>query len=126
MGASILFLKTSEPGSALLTLLERSIGPWKCPRIQWIYISIKLEIAGQREPALSAVGLWGKSLPFLLSFPGIHFVFLDFVVFAQLGSSTIVHTSIREVVSCEEALAMFSVFGHYENLLRSGFSFRNK
>lgn len=32
MGASILFLKTSEPGSALLTLLERSIDPCKCPR----------------------------------------------------------------------------------------------
>lgn len=95
-----------------VTLLERSIDPCKCPRIQWIYIGIKLEIVGQREPRLSAVGLWEKSLPFLLSFPGIHFVFLDFVIFAQLGSSFIVHTSVREVVSREEALAMFLVFGH--------------
>lgn len=111
-GASILFFKTSEPVSALLTLLERSIDPCKCPRIQWIYIGIKLEIVGQREPGLSAAGLWGKSLPFLLRFPALHFVLLDFVIFAQLGSSFIVHTSLREVVLREEALAMFLVFGH--------------
>lgn len=111
-GASILFLKTSESSSALLMLLERSIDPCKCPRTQWIYVGIKLETVGQRQPGLCAVRLWEKSLPFLLSFPGIYFVFLDFVIFAQLGSSFVVHTNIREVISHEEVLAMFSVFGH--------------
>lgn len=61
---------------------------------------------GQSEPGLSAIRLWEKSWPFLLSFPGIHFGFLDFV-FAQLGSSFIVHTSIQEVISREEPLLCF-------------------
>lgn len=103
-GIFLFILQTSEPGSALLTLLETFVGPCKCPGIQWIYTGIKVKTVGQRESGLSAVRLWEKSLPFLLSFPGIHFAFLDFVVFAQLGSSFIVHMSVREVTSREEAL----------------------
>lgn len=57
---------------------------------------MKLEIVGQREPGLSAVRLLKKSLPFLLSFLGIYFVFVDFVIFAQLGSLLIVNRDNRD------------------------------
>lgn len=46
---------------------------------------MKLETVGQREPGLGALRLLKKSLPFLLSFLGIYFIFVDFVFFAQLG-----------------------------------------
>lgn len=124
MGASILFVLNSELGSALLTLLERSTDK-QCHRIHWIYTGIKLEIVEQGETGLSVVRLWEKRLPFLLSFPGFHFVFLDFF-FTQLESSFIAHTSINEVISHKEVLATFSVFGHEENFLRNVFCFRNK
>lgn len=70
---------------------------------------MRLETWGQREPRLSAVRLWKKSLPFLLSFLGIFFMFVDFV-FAQLGSLLIVNKDKSHPT--EEALAMISVFAH--------------
>lgn len=66
-----------------------------------------MEIVGQREPGLSAVRLWEKRLPFLLSFLGIYFVFLDFVFFAPLGSLFIVNKDKREVIPQKKPLLCF-------------------
>lgn len=121
-GIFLLTLQTSEPGSALLTLLETFMGPCKCPRIQWIYTGIKRETVGQREPGLRAVRLREKRSPFLLNIPGIHFAFLDFVVFAQLGSFFIVHINMRGVTSHEEPFTVVVVIGPRENSLRNGLS----
>lgn len=68
---------------------------------------MKMEIVGQREPGLSAVRLWEKSLPFLLSFLGIYFMFLDFVFFAQLGSLFIVNKDKQEVIPQKKPLLCF-------------------
>lgn len=65
---------------------------------------MKLETVGQREPGLGAVRLLKKSLPFLLSFLGIYFIFVDFVFFAQLGSLLIVNRDKREVVPQKKPL----------------------
>lgn len=65
---------------------------------------MKLEIVGQRETGLGAVRLLKKSLHFLLSFLGIHFIFVDFVFFAQLGSLLIVNRDKREVVPKKKLL----------------------
>jgi len=117
MGAFVLFLQTSEPWSTLLTLLERSADPCECHRIHWMCIGMKLETVDKGEAGLSVVKLWESHLPFLLSFPSFHCVFLDFV-FTQLESSFLTHTNLKEVISHKEAPATFSVSGHQKNFLR--------
>lgn len=106
LGASILFFKTSEPGSALLILFRRSTDPFRCPRILWTYIAWGWRL-WDRQPGLGAVRLWKKSLPFLLSFLGIYFMFVDFVFFSRSGSLLMVNKDKREVVPQKKPLLWF-------------------
>lgn len=97
--------KTSEPGSALLTCLEDPQIHSSAPE----FFGLASHEDGNcgTEPGLSAVRLWEKSLPFLLSFLGIYFVFLDFVFFAPLGSLFIVNKDKREVIPQKKPLLCF-------------------
>lgn len=113
LGASILFFKISEPGSALFTMFRRSTDPFRCPRILWPYIAWGWRL-WDRQPGLGAIRLWKKSSPFLLGFLGVYFMLVDFVFFAQLGSLLIVNKDKREVVPQKKPL-LISVFGDKRN-----------